>query len=102
MKKIKCCQCNNLQNGKGEESFVSPQGVTINLRHGRYDCKADISLHFTDKQIQELRECPYFRPRTLTFWQEIQQKIILFLKQHFPTILILYSKIKAKLLGQQD
>jgi len=95
--KVKCSQCTNLRKGEGKESFVSPQGIDTTVHRGRYYCEADISQRFTDEQIKEFRECFYFRPRTLTFQQEIKQKIILFLKQNFPTVLILYLKIKAKL-----
>lgn len=78
--KVKCSQCNNLKKGEGIESFVGPQGIHTTLHHGRYHCETDISRHFSDEQIKELMGCPDFRPRTLTFGQELKQQIFHFVK----------------------
>ena len=80
---IKCSQCKYLSKGEGKESFISSQGILTNVHHGRFYCEADISRHFSDDQIQELRKCENFRPRTLTLWKEIEQKIEVFLKNSF-------------------
>lgn len=85
--RIKCSQCRYLKKGEGKESFVNPQGVHTIRLYGRYNCEADCSYHFTDEQITELKKCKHFRLKTLTFWQEFIQKVGLFLKKNFPTIL---------------
>jgi len=73
-----------LKQGKGRESFINPQGIHTTVHRGRYYCKGDVSRQFTDEQIKEFRDCSDFRPRTLTFQQEIKQRVALFLKHIFP------------------
>lgn len=97
--KVKCSQCKFLKKGEGEESFVSPQGIPTTIHHGRYYCEADISQRFSDEQIKEFRECSHFRPRTLTFGQEVEQQIVLFLKQHLKSVL---EKIKTIVPGNKS
>lgn len=79
--KVMCSQCKHLKKGEGKESFVSPQGVHTTIHHGRYYCKADLSKRFTDEQIKESRNCSFFRTRTITFNQEVVQKLTLFLRK---------------------
>lgn len=94
--KVKCGQCNNLREGEAIESFVSPQGIHTTLHRGQYYCEADISRHFTDEQIRELRECPNFRARTLTFGQEFKQQTIRFGKQIFSSAFGIIKSILPK------
>ncbi|MBU4274662.1 hypothetical protein KKE19_02510 [Patescibacteria group bacterium] len=79
--KTTCGQCKYLKEGEGVVSFINPQGIPTTNHRGRYYCEADTSRKFTDEQIKEFRDCSSFRPRTLTLWQEVIQKIFLFSKQ---------------------
>lgn len=88
-KNIKCSQCKHLQEFK-EEMF----GIVVEFLPFSFRCKADRSTELNKNTIQQLRDCPLFKGRTETAYEEVKKDIIQKLKELLKNIKISISFFK--------
>ena len=82
-KNIKCSQCKYLQEFKEKIFGIAEEFLPLSFR-----CEADRSTELNKNTIQQLRECPLFKSRTETAYEEVKRDIIQKLKELLKNIKI--------------
>lgn len=83
-KNIKCSQC------KYHETF----GVFSPTEGGyaSHRCKADTSIKLDVINVNQLRDCPLYRSRTETAWQEVRRNIVQAIPNFIKDIIGIFKK----------
>jgi len=75
-KDVKCSQCRNLKDVNNPR-FNNVQEISIQRQIKKFRCEADIPNYFSCVEVKKIRNCDKFRPRTLSFWQELLNKLLI-------------------------
>ena len=80
-KKVRCCECKYckpLSKKRGTYPPLSIKGVALSVSQSfdkLYECEAVLGRIVIEDAIQREIECPYFRSRTKTAWEEVKEGV---------------------------